>query len=84
MASSYARAPKRNYLPKAASPPKLRPFDELEDLYARDLELERARIRRLEREKELKKDIMRHIGQLTNENWLMRGLDGYAGPLFNL
>ena len=82
MAPSYTR--KRNYLPKPASPPKLRPFDELEDLYVQDLELEQARIQRIEREKELKKDIRRQVNQLASEEWLMRGLGGFSGPLANL
>ena len=82
--SNYTRAPKRPYLEQMISPPRLRAFEELEDAYSTDFEIERERIKRLEREKELKKEISRQVRKSGTEDWALRGSGGFDGVHFHL
>ena len=82
--ASYTHAPKRPHFQLTISPPRFRAFEELEDSDCVDFEIERERIRNLQKEKEVKDEIVRYVELITEEDWLMRGAPGFSGIYSNL
>ena len=76
--------PKRPHLRQAISPPRLRPLEDLDDSYCKELELQRERIRKQEMEKEMRQDILRQVRLMNSENWLLRGPARFKGNIPNL
>ena len=72
--SDYVRAPRRPTFEQAASPPRLRPFDEYEDL---DVENEKFKV--LEAERQRFTEVIDSIGKLDCEHWLLRGPSSFRG-----
>mmetsp|Transcript_27109 Transcript_27109/g.48639 ORF Transcript_27109/g.48639 Transcript_27109/m.48639 type:complete len:110 (+) Transcript_27109:376-705(+) len=70
--SDYDRGRRRRYLERSATPPNLRPFEELEDSsdFARDVERQIEQQRKIDTERQMRKEIDKFVEKMSGEDWL--------------
>lgn len=67
--SDFNKAPKRNEADGGIYMPKLRGFEEIDDIFSKEFEREKERILKLDKEKEIQVEIKRLVHRIKDEDW---------------